>query len=181
MAPASISSTAVILENGLIRTMEPALPVARALAIAGERIAGAVGTHETALASPEVVDLAGRCVVPGFSDAHVHFPTWALALRQIDLDGCRSLEEALARVRAAPAPAAGRWIRGYGWRSGDWPAGGEPTRAELDAVTGETPTALIAKDYHSLWLNSAALARANGDLEVEGGVVERDGSGEPTG
>jgi len=169
----------VILENGLIRTMEPALPVARALAIAGERIAGAVGTHETALASPEVVDLAGRCVVPGFSDAHVHFPTWALALRQIDLDGCRSLEEALARVREAPA--AGRWIRGYGWRSGDWPGGGEPTRAALDAVTGETPTALIAKDYHSLWLNSAALARANGDLEVAGGVVERDGAGEPTG
>ncbi len=39
----------------------------------------------------------------------------------------------------------------------------------------------MAKDYHSLWLNSAALALADGDLEVEGGVVERDGRGEPTG
>ena len=48
-------------------------------------------------------------------------------------------------------------------------------------MTGETPAALWSKDYHSLWLNSAGLARANGDLEVPGGVVERDGAGEPTG
>ena len=72
-------------------------------------------------------------------------------------------------------------IRGYGWRSGDWAGGAEPTAAALDEVTGETPAAMIAKDYHSLWLNSAALALAGGDLEVEGGVVERDARGEPTG
>ena len=47
--------------------MDPALPVARALAIAGERIAGGVGTHESALPTPEVVDLGGRGVVPGFT------------------------------------------------------------------------------------------------------------------
>src|SRR5581483_9168287 len=69
--------------------------------------------------------------------------------------------------------------RGQGWRSADW--GEEPTKEALDAVTGDVPTALLAKDYHSLWLNSAALARANGDLEVAGGVVERDESGAPTG
>jgi predicted amidohydrolase YtcJ len=76
----------VILENGVIRTMDPALPVARALAIAGDRIAGGVGTHETALASPERVDLGGRCVLPGFTDSHVHFPTWSLAQRQVRLE-----------------------------------------------------------------------------------------------
>jgi predicted amidohydrolase YtcJ len=171
----------VILENGVVRTLDPSLPIARALAIAGERIAGGVGTHETALASPEVVDLGGRTVLPGFSDSHVHFPTWALAQRQIDLDGCRSLAEALARVRAAPAPEPGRWIRAYGWRSGDWSPPVEPTRRDLDAITGTTPAALIAKDYHSLWLNSTGLAHADGELEVAGGVVERDGDGEPTG
>jgi predicted amidohydrolase YtcJ len=170
----------VILENGTVRTLDPALPVARALAIAGDRVAGGVGTHETALASPEVVDLGGRTVVPGFADAHVHFPTWALAQRQIDLDGCSSLDEALARLRAAPEPEPGRWLRAYGWRSGDWTPAVEPTRADLDAVT-TSPAALISKDYHSLWLNSAALALADGQLEVPGGVVERDEHGEPTG
>jgi predicted amidohydrolase YtcJ len=171
----------VILQGGLIRTLDPQIPTQRALAIAGELIAGGVGVHETALASPEVVDLGGRVVVPGFSDAHVHFPTWALAQTEVNLDGCASLDEAVERLRASPQPAEGRWLRGYGWRSGDWQPQREPTRQDLDAITGGTPAAMIAKDYHSIWLNTAALSLAGGDLEVEGGVVERDGNGEPTG
>ena len=169
----------MILDNGVIRTLDPSLPEARALAIAGDRIAGGVGVHETALASPETVDLGGRCVLPGFTDSHVHFPTWAVAQHEVKLDGCSSLAEALERIRAAAAP--GEWLRGYGWRSGDWADGRDPTKADLDAITGARPAALIAKDYHSLWLNTPALARAGGDLEVAGGVVERDANGEPTG
>jgi predicted amidohydrolase YtcJ len=163
----------VILENGTIRTLDPSLPLARSLAIAGDRIAGGVGTHETALASPEVVDLGGRCVLPGFTDSHVHFPTWALAQRQAKLDGCASLAEALDRIRASG------WKRGYGWRDAEWPDG-PPTRRALDAISDE-PVAMWSKDYHSLWLNTAALALAGGDLEVDGGVVERDADGAPTG
>ena len=170
----------MILENGVVRTMDPSLPTSRALAIAGAYVAGGVGVHETALASPEVVDLGGRCVLPAFTDSHVHFPTWSLAQRQVKLDGCASLDEALARIREARA-APGRWLRGYGWRDGDWSPRTEPTKEALDAVTGETPAVMISKDYHSAWLNSAALAAAGGELEVEGGVVERDAAGEPTG
>jgi predicted amidohydrolase YtcJ len=169
----------VILENGLIRTLDPQIPTQRALAIAGEWIAGGVGVHETALASPDVVDLRGQVVVPGLNDAHVHFPTWALARGQVQLDGCASLDEALARIREAPR-APGRVVRGHGWRSGDW-GGGEPTKERLDEVVRETPAAMVAKDHHSLWLNSAALALADGELEVDGGIVERDEHGAPTG
>ena len=172
----------MILENGVVRTMDATLPVARALAIAGDRIAGGVGVHETALASPERVDLGGRCVLPGFTDSHVHFPSWSLVQHQLRLEDTASLEEALARVAAAAGEAQpGRWLRGMGWRSGDWSPPVEPTKEALDRVTGDTPAALMARDYHSLWLNSAALAHANGDLEVEGGVVVRDERGEPTG
>jgi hypothetical protein len=172
----------VILENGVVRTLDPSLPRAAALAIAGERIAGGVGTHETALASPDRVDLGGRCVLPGFTDSHVHFPTWALAQRQVRLEGAGSLDEALARVAAAVSDVpSGRWLRGLGWRSGDWAPAAEPTKEALDAVAGDVPAALMSKDYHSLWLNSAALARAEGELQVPGGVVERDERGEPTG
>ena len=169
----------MILENGVIRTLDPSLPESRALAIAGDHIAGGVGVHETALASPETVDLGGRCVLPGFTDSHVHFPTWAVAQHEVKLDGCASLDEALARIRDAPATAA--WLRGYGWRSGDWRDTRDPTKEDLDPITGDRPAALIAKDYHSLWLNSAALALAGGDLDVDGGVVERNPQGEPTG
>src|SRR5688572_25846668 len=160
--------------------MHAQLPTARALAIAGAYVAGGVGVHESALASPETVDLGGRCVLPAFTDSHVHFPTWSLNQRQVKLEGCATLEEALARIRDAEAPT-GRWLRGYGWRSGDWSPPVEPTKELLDGVTGETPAIFFSKDYHSAWLNSAGLAAAGGDLEVEGGVVERDERGEPTG
>ncbi|MDQ3380026.1 MAG: amidohydrolase [Actinomycetota bacterium] len=167
----------MILENGVVRTMDSALPVARALAIAGERVAGGVGVHELALPTPEVVDLGGRCVVPGFTDSHVHFPTWSLGQRDLRLDGVGSLAEALDRVRAHKP--RDRWLRGQGWRSAAWEA--QPTKELLDEVTDDAPTALWAKDLHSLWLNSAALNLAQCDLDVDGGVVERDESGEPTG
>ncbi len=172
----------MILENGVVRTLDPSLPRSRALAVAGDRIAGGVGVHETFLASPETIDLGGRCVLPGFTDAHVHFPTWAVAQHEVRLDGCASLDDALARVHAAAAASSdGRILRGYGWRDGDWAGGRRPTKRDLDAVTGARPAALISKDYHALWLNTAALALAEGDLDVDGGVVERDAGGEPTG
>jgi len=134
--------------------------------------------HETSLPSPETVDLGARCVLPGFTDSHVHFPTWALSRRDVRLDGCASLAEALDRVRAAER--SGIWLRGQGWRDAGWPDG-PPTRQALDEIEAERPAMLISKDYHALWLNSAALALAGGDLEVEGGVVVRDEGGEPTG
>ena len=172
----------MILENGVVRTMEPSLPTARGLAIAGEWIAGGVGTHETALASPDRVDLGGRCVLPGFADSHVHFPTWAMAQQEVRLENTRSLDEALARVRDALADVRpGRWLLGRGWRSGDWQPQVEPTKELLDEIAGQTPVALMARDSHSVWLSSSALAHANGDLQVPGGVVEVDARGEPTG
>ncbi|HEU5490541.1 MAG TPA: amidohydrolase [Gaiellaceae bacterium] len=167
----------MILENGVVRTLDPSLPTTRALAIAGAHVAGGVGTHETVLPSPDVVDLGGRCVLPGFTDSHVHFPTWSLSQREVKLDGASSLADALERVRLHPRH--GSWIRGYGWRSAEWPE--QPTATALDAMTGDVPALLFSKDYHSVWLNSAALARADGDLQVEGGVVERDSTGAPTG
>jgi hypothetical protein len=172
----------VILENGVIRALDPALPLARALAIAGDRIVGGVGTHETALAPPDVVDLGGRCVLPGFTDSHVHFATWAVAQHEVRLEGTRSLEEAVARVRdALGSVRRGGWLRGRGWRSGDWSPPVEPTKFALDEIAPDVPVALMARDSHSVWLNSAALAHANGDLHVPGGVVEVDDYGEPTG
>jgi predicted amidohydrolase YtcJ len=126
------------------------------------------------------VDLGGRCIVPGFNDAHVHFPTWSLGLRQVRLEGVESRAEALARVAdALPSVPPGGWLRGLGWRDAAWVE--PPDRAALDEVAPDVPVALMSRDYHSLWLNSAALARAGGDLDAPGGVVERDDRGEPIG
>ena len=171
----------MILERGVVRTLDPALPKASALAIAGDRIAGGVGTHEDALPSPERVDLGGRCVVPGFADAHVHVPTWAVARREVRLEGVSSVPEAVARVRERlDSLTPDDWLRGRGWRDAAWPA--KPTKEALDEVARDVPVALLAQDSHSLWVNSAALSWADvDDLDSDGGVVERDERGEPTG
>jgi predicted amidohydrolase YtcJ len=161
----------ILLEGGTIRTLDPAAPTVDRLAIAGGRIV------ERPPADARRIDLGGRCVLPGLNDAHVHFPTWSMAQRQVRLEGAGSLVEAVGRV-ADRLPATG-WLRGIGWREADWTEA--PTAAALDAVAPDTPVILTSKDYHSLWLNSAALAYAGGDLDAPGGVVELDAAGEPTG
>ena len=123
------------------------------VAIAGDKIAPPD-------AEGERIDLGGATVVPGLVDAHVHFPSWALALRELRLFGTRSVSEALERIEAADKRRG--WLRGRGWREEEWPEGERPTRAALDAVTGDVPTALRAHDGHTLWVNSAALRAAVG-------------------
>jgi len=167
-------SSNLVIHGGAIRTLDPAAPLTGELAIyrGGVTPAPAPGAKR--------VDIAGCCVVPGLADAHVHFPTWSLAQRQVRLEGAHSLADAVAGVaEALPRVPSGGWLRGVGWRDGDWTE--PPTRAALDRVAPETPVALFSRDYHSLWLNGAALARADGPLEPPGGVVERDERGEPTG
>jgi predicted amidohydrolase YtcJ len=139
------------------------------VAITGDKIAPADTEGER-------IDLRGATVVPGLVDAHVHFPSWALGRRELRLFGTRSRSEALERIEAADkpgepggsgAPGRGRrWLRGRGWREEEWPEGERPTRASLDEVTGDVPTALRAHDGHTLWVNSAALGAAVG-LAVE--------------
>jgi predicted amidohydrolase YtcJ len=132
-------------------------------------------------ADGEVVDLGGARVLPGLVDAHVHFPSWALGLRELDLFGTTSVGEALERIEAAAKPAersgdeaSGRgrgWLRGRGWREEEWPEAERPTLAALDDVTGEVPTALRAHDGHTLWVNSAALRAAERHTQAAAGAA----------
>ncbi len=150
-----------VVVRGVVRTLDPARPLARSLVVEGDRI---VALDEEP-AGAEVVE--GGCVLPGLNDAHVHFPTWAVLRRELQLHGTR--DEILATVaRAVAELPAGRWLRAHGWTAHGW----EPSLEALDAVTGDVPVALLANDWHSLWLNSAALAFAGGDLERPGGEVD---------
>jgi predicted amidohydrolase YtcJ len=169
----------VILHGGVVRTGDPRLPRSSAIAIAGDRIAGGVDVREgeRSQVSVERFDLDGRCVVPGFCDAHLHFLEWALALNQLDLSQSFSLGATLDEVRRASTDGSG-WLLGHGWRDARWPAGERADRAALDRACPQRPCALMAHDHHTLWLNSAALAALP---EPTGEVVERDARGELTG
>ena len=148
----------MILHNGPVYTMDPRLPQVRALSVAGDTIAGGVDVREGGAdaVGHERVDLEGRCVLPAFCDAHVHFLDWALARTELDLGGAASMAEALRIVGQADGDG---WVHGHGWLEEEWPDG-PPTLEAHDAVTGERPDALSAHDHHTHWVNSAALRSA---------------------
>lgn len=179
----------LVAVNGTIYTLDPARPVAGAVAIAGGRIS-AVGSEGDVRpywdASTQVLDLGGQAAVPGLTDAHVHLVSYGLSLEQVDLTGTRSVREAVERVRArAGAAAPGEWVTGRGWDRNLWAPPEPPTRHDLDAVAPANPVALGSKDGHAMWVNTAALRALGLDsatADPEGGRIVRDArTGEPTG
>jgi predicted amidohydrolase YtcJ len=177
----------LVLYNGPIYTLTPELPVARAIAIRDGRVlaVGSEGRIQAATGGrAEMINLNGRAVVPGLTDAHVHIVWQGLVQREARLGGTATLEDALAIIadRAATLPD-GAWLRGGGWDHIPW-GGRWPTRADLDAVCPDRPALLSRKDGHSLWVNSRALALAGITAttpDPAGGQIRRDRDGEPTG
>jgi predicted amidohydrolase YtcJ len=160
------------LTGGTVRTVDPQRPTATVVLVEGDRITAVLSDPADIPAGAERVDVGGGCVVPAFTDSHVHFPSFAQELDAVDVTEATSVEHALALVRDG-ANGSGGWLRGRGWNDRLWPE--EPTAAALDAVFGDRPVALWAHDHHSLWASSAALSLAQGNLQVEGGVVEASG------
>lgn len=160
---------------------------ATAVAVTGERIT-AVGSAEDLreLAGPrtEVVDLAGRLLLPGFQDAHVHPVPAGLELTQCDLSALRTAEETVAAVRAyAEAHPEREWILGGGWSMEAF-AGGTPTKELLDSAVPDRPVYLPNRDHHGAWVNSRALELAGIGRDTPDpadGRIERDASGVPSG
>ncbi|MFD7441259.1 amidohydrolase [Streptomyces sp. NPDC059909] len=158
-----------------------------AVAVSGDRIT-AVGHPDDVrdLIGPktEVVDLAGRLLMPGFQDAHVHPVPAGLELTQCDLTGTSTADDTLAAVRAyATAHPDREWITGGGWSMEAF-EGGTPTKEPLDAVVPDRPVYLPNRDHHGAWANSRALQLAGITRDTPDpadGRIERDASGEPTG
>ncbi|MFJ1652294.1 amidohydrolase [Streptomyces sp. NPDC088337] len=177
----------LVLHGGRVWTGDPRRPNATSVAVSGGRIT-AVGTdaevRRAAGRPAETFDLAGRTVVPGLQDAHIH-PVWgALEALRCDLTRATDAEGCLTAVREYAAAHPGRpWILGGGWGMDCFP-GGWPTREPLDAVVPDRPVFLPNADHHSAWVNSAALERAGIDAatpDPPAGRIERDAAGRPTG
>jgi predicted amidohydrolase YtcJ len=135
------------------------------------------GTRRIALGSDAVA-------IPGLTDAHLHLAEAALARRRVDLDGARTVDAVLERVRAAASvePGSAAWIEGASWDPdllGRW-----PTAADLEGAAPGRLVALWAHDHHALLASARALAEAGihddrGD--PDGGVIRRDEEGHVTG
>lgn len=182
----------LVLVGGDVVTMDdrggPAGSAARAVAVAGERIV-AVGEERDVrpLVGPRtrVVELHGRTLLPGFTDAHVHPAMGGPQLLRCALfDLPRTPAAYLAAIAAyAVAHPELPWILGGGWSMEAFP-GGTPTAAELDRVVPDRPVHLMNRDGHGAWVNSRALALAGIDRETPDppdGRIERGPDGSPTG
>ena len=184
----------LILYNGRLLTQDSDFPhgcrlsAATAVAIGDGRFLAVGDDAEVrALARPHtrLIDLGGRLVLPGLTDAHFHFYDWALGLRQLPLADTTSLSDLRQRLaRRASQTPPGHWILGQGWNETRWPDPRIPTRADLDDVAPAYPVILWRSDMHLAVVNSRALREAGitGDTpNPPQGVIDRDESGQPTG
>jgi hypothetical protein len=178
----------ILLFNGPVYTLDPALPTARAVLVKDGRVlaVGSEGRVQAAAAGlrAESINLNGRAVVPGLTDAHVHITLHGMTNFEVRLEGAASLDEALAQIggRAAALPV-GAWLRGGGWDHIPW-GRRWPTAADLDTVCPDRPAILYRKDGHSVWVNSRALEAAGisaATPDPAGGAIQRDRDGAPTG
>ncbi|MFI8961868.1 amidohydrolase [Streptomyces sp. NPDC053493] len=176
----------LVFTGGPVLTMDPARTRATSLAVSGDRIT-AVGHDEVReLIGPrtEVVDLAGRLLIPGFQDAHVHAVGGGLELAACDLTGVVDADGCLERIRAyAEAHPDREWITGSGWSMESF-AGGLPTRQLLDSVVPDRPVLLSNRDHHGAWANTRALELAGITADTPDpadGRIEREADGFPSG
>lgn len=185
----------LVFLNGTVITIDDTRPVADAVAVVGNRIAR-VGSNDAvrAEAGPgtRVIDLEGRALLPGFNDNHTHPISYGIGLSLIDarpvaqptLAGLQDAFRAAEANGANGQGGRGGWLLARGYDDSRLDVRRHPTRLELDAATGGRPAFLTRTCGHLGVANSAALALAgitSTTADPEGGQIDRDAHGEPTG
>ena len=177
----------ILFVNGAVYTVDAARTWAQAVGVKDGRIV-AVGTTDAVAglrgSRTEVIDLAGRMLLPGFQDAHVHPVSGGIDMLQCDLHDLDTKDAYLAAIaeyaRSHPDEA---WITGGGWSQEVFPRGC-PGKEDLDAIVPDRPILLPNRDGHSGWVNSKALEIAAITAETpdpEDGRIERRADGSPQG
>jgi predicted amidohydrolase YtcJ len=178
-----------VLLNGKIVTLNAAAPTAEALAVRdGKIIAVGRSADIRALggAGTRVIDLAGRTVVPGLIDSHMHAIRAALFYAtEVNWIGTTSIPDAMARIKAAVQRAKpGQWvIVAGGWTTEQFKEKRRPTQAELLAAAPDNPV-YIQLFYSAALLTPTGFKALNiaSDADVPpNGKIERDASGNLTG
>jgi predicted amidohydrolase YtcJ len=178
-----------VYTGGAILTMNAEDEIVEALGIEGGRIA-AVGPQEAVLewagSGARVIDLEGRAIVPGFIDAHGHFPGEGIYAALVDLNAppigvVENLDDLTALLNArADETSVGEWVVGMSYDDTLLAEGRHPTRRDLDRVSTEHPIAIIHVSGHLAVVNSMALELEGLDRHSTnpvGGVLQREADG----
>ena len=179
----------MMLVNGNIYTLNPDFPRAEALATKGSKII-AVGKNSDVenlgRKNFRVINLEGKTVIPGLTDCHTHFLSFAHSRKRVNLHGMSSFLDVLLQIAASRQDLGpDEWLVGGGWDKNILGDKSLFTKETLDKICSEHPAALQSKDHHVLWVNSKALELAGIDKttnDPQGGYIERDQrTGEATG
>jgi predicted amidohydrolase YtcJ len=187
-ASAAFADTLVSNVNGIQVGADGKLQHFKALVIGDD------GKVRQVLEQPELVRLAGitstvdgggRTLLPGLIDGHGHVVDLGVAALTLDLVGTTSIADMQQRLAAyAPTRKDSRWLIGFGWNQELWSDKSFPTAADLDRIVKDRPIVLERVDGHAIVVNSAALKAAGitaATKAPEGGKIERDAHGNPTG
>jgi predicted amidohydrolase YtcJ len=176
MTPASTSSRAIAFVGG---RLVPSERGADSILIVGERISNVGSARDVLANAPREVDtieLGGRIVTPGFQDGHMHFLSMGVRATRPSLGGARSLDEALAIVRAAAQSGAAEVLVAEGWDETKWRLPETPHRAAIDRIAADRPIVMRRVCGHAAVANHAALqwlaTRWNGTgIDRESGML----------
>jgi predicted amidohydrolase YtcJ len=182
-----------VYRNGVLFTADAGHPTAQALAVRDGRIvyvgddAGVAGLVGPATVS---VDLAGRFLMPGLVDGHMHPLSAGRELMKCSLDyASLSVDEMQERIQrcldATAAQEPDGWLEVVAWfQESMRPAGVRTSRATLDALKTSRPIVVHSSFGHTTLVNTRALALAGVTAATSdplGGKIWRDAAGDPTG
>lgn len=184
----------MVINNGIIYTMDDFYPLAEAVAIRDGKII-AVGS-EYAVGSyigseTKILDLNGKTMVPGLIEGHGHFMGLGYAKMRLDLSTVNNYDELVDMVADAVIDAEpGEWILGRGWHQSKWDPEPVPlvkgfqTHEKLSKVSPDNPVWLTHASGHAAFGNAKAMEIAGVTAETEfgfGGEIIKDLQGNPTG
>ena len=192
-APAIIQATQcidadLILHRGNIYTGQTDQSFIGSIASKGAKITyvgKVLSDAEIACSDAEVINLNGKYIFPGFTDAHGHLKGIGYRELTLNLQGISSLNETLQVVRSyISTKEVGEWVIGRGWIDKVWPEKRFPSRWDLDSFSPDNPVILERADGHAVVVNSVVLELAGIDKSTQdpqGGFIDKDQTGEPTG
>jgi len=182
-----------VYRGGSVITLDAEGRVVEALGVEGDRI-GAVGSEaevrQWAGDGARVVELDGRSLLPGFIDAHGHYPGAGVYARAADLNAppigsVRDLDDLVARLREQAAQKEpGQWVIGMSYDDTLLAEGRHPTREDLDRVSTEHPIGVVHVSGHLAAVNGRGLEQlgiARDSADPEGGRIRRGPDGAPSG
>jgi predicted amidohydrolase YtcJ len=178
-----------IVLHGRVYTENAKQPWAQAVAIRGAKIVAVGGDAEIEkmrAVGTKVIDAAGRLVLPGFVDSHIHFMDGSLSLGRVNLEGAKDASDIQQRLREYASNHSGDgWILGRGWNYAMFGPEALPHKKYLDEIFPNRPVFLEGYDGHTYWANSKALALAGITRETpdppNGAIVRDPKTGEATG